>query len=357
MTRKPRKAKPSRADINQLAVTAPDLPRELDHFYTCPACGQAVDRRQLGDVLWHEEAGHDPIPLELGFVEPMLPTLVAAPPQGDDWTHEIKYDGYRTQLVIEGSCLRAFTRNGFDWTNRYQPIIKAASDLGCYSAIIDGEMIVQDEHGRSDFPAFKSAMDRRPEALVFMSFDLLHLNGRDLRQEPLLERRMRLQELVGCNDPSCCIQFSDHVSGNGGDLFEAADAMGLEGIVSKRARSCYRSGRSRDWLKVKCFAEGEFVVIGVERSAGRPPTALLAREEDGELAYAGGAMVTLAEPYRDRFWRGVERLNSPAPPVAGLTQSDAQWLRPEMRVRARYLKGSDKLRHATLKVILDEAVA
>ncbi len=318
VTRKPRRAKPSRADLNQLAVTAPDLPRELDHFYTCPACRQAVDRRQLGDVLWHEEAGHEPIPLELGFVAPMLPTLVPAAPEGGDWLHEIKYDGYRTQLVIEGSSLRAFTRNGYDWSDRYQPILRAASDLDCHSAIIDGEMIVQDEQGRSDFGAFKRAMERRPETLVFMAFDLLHLNGRDLRAEPLIERRLRLQDLVGCNEPSCCIQYSDHVIGNGADLFEAADAMGLEGIVSKRARSRYRSGRSRDWLKIKCFAEGEFVVIGIERITRRRPTVLLAREVDGRLAYAGAAMVTLANPDRDRFWRNVERLNSDGP-VGGVT--------------------------------------
>ena len=353
---KTRAGKMTREGLNTLAVSAPDLPRHVDHFYTCPACGQLVDRRQLGDVLWHEERGHEPIPLQLGYVDPMLPSLVSEVPEGREWLHEIKYDGYRTQIVIEGSSVRAFTRNGHDWTERYRPTLRAASDLHCHSAILDGEMIVQDEQGRSDFHSFKRAMERRPETLVFMAFDLLHLNGADLRQEPLLERRLRLQELVGCNDPSCCIQYSDHTIGNGTDLFEAADAMGLEGIVSKRMRSRYRSGRSREWLKIKCFAEGEFVVIGVERSAGRPPTALLAREEDGALVYAGGAMVTLATPDRDHFWRAVERLRTDLPVVSGLT-SEAQWLVPELRVHARYLKGSDKLRHATLRSLVPEPVS
>jgi DNA ligase D-like protein (predicted ligase) len=316
-----------------------------------------VDRRRLGDVIWHEEPGHEPIALELSFIEPMLPTLAAEPPEGDDWLHEIKYDGYRTQLVIEGSSVKAFTRNGHDWTKRYEPTMKAARELACQSAILDGEMIVQDEQGRSDFSAFKRAMERRPETLVFMAFDLLHLNGRDLRQEPLIERRLRLQVLVGCNDPSCRIQFSDHVIGNGADLFEAADAIGLEGIVSKKSRSRYRTGRSGHWLKIKCFAEAEFVVIGVEWSAGRPPTALLAREEDGQLVYAGGAMVTLGACGRDDFWRAVERLSANAPPVPGLKASAGKWLTPKMRVRARYLKGSDKLRHATLKELVGETVA
>ena len=218
-------------------------------------------------------------------------------------------------------------------------------------------MIVQDEQGRSDFEAYKRAMERRPETLVFMAFDLLHLNGRDLRAELLLERRLRLQELVGCHDPSCRIQYSDHVIGNGADLFDAADRMGLEGIVSKRIRSRYCSGRSRDWLKIKCFAEAEFVVIGVERTAGRPAAALLAREASGRLLYAGGAMITLPSPDRDQFWRTAEWLGRATPPLEGLRSADAQWLEPKMRVVARYLKGSDKLRHATLRAILHETVA
>ena len=292
-----------RSELNRLALSAPDLPRGIEHCFTCDECGQVVDRRHLGDVLWHAEPGHEPVPLELRFIEPMLPTLVADPPEGEGWLHEIKYDGYRTQIVVEGSSVRAFTRNGHDWTAKYQPIINAARDLDCHAAILDGEMIVQDEQGRSDFNAFKGSMERQPERLVFMAFDLLHLNGQELRQEPLMERRLRLQELVGCNDPSCCMQFSDHVIGNGADLFEAADAMRLEGIVSKKLHGRYRSGRSRDWLKIKCFAEAEFEVIGVQRSPGRPPTALLAHEGAGELVYAGGAMITLSESERDRFWR------------------------------------------------------
>ena len=96
MNKKAAKTKLTRAELNALCTHAPDLPYEVDHLYTCPACGQTVDRRQLGDVLWHEERGHEPIPLELSFVEPMLLTLVQEPPAGDEWLHEIKYDGYRT---------------------------------------------------------------------------------------------------------------------------------------------------------------------------------------------------------------------------------------------------------------------
>jgi DNA ligase D-like protein (predicted ligase) len=286
------------------------------------------------------------------YIPPMLPTLVAEPPSGDAWLHEIKHDGYRTQLAIDQEGTRAFSRNGHDWTDKYLPIVSEAARLECSSAIIDGEMIVQDAEGRSDFEAFKAALGRRPEALVFMPFDLLHLNGRDMRAQPLVDRRAALQELVGCNIPQCPIQYSDHVVGSGAELFEVADAMGLEGIVSKRVASRYRSGRTRDWRKIKCFAEGEFVVIGTKREADGPPLALLAREEP-QLAYAGVAMITLPDAARDRFWREAESLAAESCPAPGCAAAADQWLRPDMHVRARYLKGSDKLRHATLLNILD----
>jgi ATP dependent DNA ligase domain len=116
----------------------------------------------------------------LGFIEPQLPTLVDQPPFGDDWIHEIKHDGYRTLFVIDNGLTRAYTRNGFDWTDRYPAITKAAAKLDCRSAIIDGEVIVQDEHGVSDFEALKSAIRWQPQRLILCAFDLFHLNGKDL---------------------------------------------------------------------------------------------------------------------------------------------------------------------------------
>ena len=346
----------TRGALNALTVTAPDLPSDSHHLYRCEECGLLVDRRELGDVLHHEQCGHEPIGplLGLGFIEPMLPTLVREAPEGDDWLHEIKHDGYRTQLVIDGADMRAFTRNGFDWTDRYRPVLRAAGDLDCSSATIDGEMIVQDGRGRSDFHGFKAAMEREPEHLVFMAFDLLHLNGTDVRAEPLIDRRRRLQDLVGCHDPGCRIQYSEHVVGNGAALFAAADDLGLEGIVSKKLSSRYRSGRSRSWLKVKCFAEAEFVVIGVQRGDGGPATALLAREEAGALVYAGSAAVTLGGADRERFWRSVEQLAADVPAVPVARGTVASWLHSALHVRARYLKGSDKLRHATLCGLVNE---
>jgi DNA ligase D-like protein (predicted ligase) len=274
----------------------------------------------------------------------MLPTLVMEPPDRDEWIHEIKYDGYRTQLLIDGSGVRAYTRNGFYWSERYRTVLAAVDDLKCGSAVLDGEMIVQDEHGRSDFEGFKRALSRGPERLVFMSFDLLWLDGEDLRDTPVLKRRQRLQELVGCHDPSCRIQYSEHVTGAGAALFEAADQMGLEGIVSKKASSRYRSGRSRSWLKVKCWAEDEFVVTGVEPAKDGPAMAILARSTGSSLEPAGAAAVTLAGAERERFWRAVEALRVNGLPISGDDHG--------LKVRARFLKGGDKLRHATLRSLV-----
>jgi ATP-dependent DNA ligase len=180
-----------------------------------------------------------------------------------------------------------------------------------------------------------------------MGFDLLHLDGNDLRKETLIDRRARLQELLGCHDPDCRFQFSEHMATDGKEFFEAVDAIGLEGILSKKVNSRYRSGRAKTWLKIKCFAEDLFTVIGFETGTGTAPNALLAREGPDGLSYAGSAMVTLAGAQRERFWRTMERDAVPTP-MLPMSKATAKWVKPSMRVRARYLKGSDKLRHATL---------
>jgi bifunctional non-homologous end joining protein LigD len=212
---------------------------------------------------------HSPATARLGFIAPQIPTLVSEPPAGDGWLHEIKHDGYRTVVVLQERAARAFTRNGHDWSTRYAPICRAAEALACRSAVIDGEMIVQGKDGVSDFGLLKSAIAHEPERLVFIAFDLLHLDSRDLRSEPLIERRAKLKELIGKGES--CIAFSEEFDGDAATLFAAADRMGLEGIVSKKAASRYRSGRSTSWLKTKCMAESEFVVIGVERQPGQAP--------------------------------------------------------------------------------------
>ena len=153
----------------------------------------------------------------LRFIEPQLASLVDQPPEGKHWIHEIKHDGYRSQVLVERGEARVFTRNGYDWSDRYPSIVRAATNLRCQSAIIDGEAIVQNGHGASDFEALGSAMRRQPHSIILYAFDLLHLDGKDLPQQTLLERRAILKALLGSDDQSR-IQFSDEFVGDGDAL-------------------------------------------------------------------------------------------------------------------------------------------
>lgn len=285
-----------------------------------------------------------------GFLEPMLPSLVDQAPEGDTWIHEIKYDGYRTQLAIAGKDTRAFTRNGFDWTDRYGPIVEAARSLRCLSAVLDGEICVQDEGGVTRFNALRSAIRNKPERLIFFAFDLLSLDGEDLRADPLLARRLRLHDLVG-SDPVSRIHFSPDYEGDAKRFFRAADRQGLEGVVSKRVDSPYTAGQSRAWLKTKCFTLGDFQVIGVERTATGVPEALLATTGD-KPAYVGRAVVGLGGKDRERFWADLARLGTPQSRLAGvIAKRKANWVKEGLVARVRHLRGEEMLRHASLKAI------
>jgi bifunctional non-homologous end joining protein LigD len=287
------------------------------------------------------------------FVAPLMPTLVSEPPAGEGWLDEIKHDGFRTLIAIDGSAVRAYTRNGHDWTDRYSRVVAAAEQLACGTALIDGEMIVQDECGAADFRALRGAIEREPHRLVLFAFDLLFLNGRDLRQLPLIERKAKLRDLIpaGASNP---IQYCEAIEADGAEVFAAADRLDLEGIVSKQATSRYRSGPSKAWLKTKCMTESEFTLVGMEANPGGPPYALLARETDEGLAYAGSAFVTLPQPERDRFWTRAEKLAVDRAVIPELRKGNrkATFTRPEMRVRARHLRGEEMLRHASLTALL-----
>jgi len=287
----------------------------------------------------------------LGFVPTMQPTLVDAAPEGHDWIHEIKYDGYRTELLLNGADSRAFTRNGHDWSDKYRLILDRAQALPGRVALLDGEIIVQSETGRSDFHAVRSAITSAPERLVFYAFDLLMVDGMDIRREPLLVRRERLRKIIGEHDPTFPIQFSDHIVGNGPAFFHQAEDLGLEGIVSKQASSRYRSGYVTSWVKTKAFTVDEFVIIGTEQGFG-PTTALCARETQHGLEYAGGAMLTLPAKERDRFWNLIEEIRQASPPLRIDKRKSAQWIEPLLRAKVRHLRGEEKLRHATVLELL-----
>ncbi|RWD29895.1 MAG: hypothetical protein EOS34_27400 [Mesorhizobium sp.] len=163
-----------------------------------------------------------------------MPTLVAKPAQGDGWTHEVKFDGYRSQIIIDAGGARIFTRRGLDWTSKYRALAAAARTLDVENVIIDGEVVVLNEAGLSDFVALRKAITRRQHDLYFVAFDLLHLNGHDLRDMPLEDRWEILAGLIGSDSR---IQFSETMAGEANAIYHLVDKAGLEGMVSKRADS------------------------------------------------------------------------------------------------------------------------
>ena len=285
--------------------------------------------------------------MSLQFISPQLATAVDHPPPRAGWIHEVKHDGYRTLLIIERHTARAFTRNGFDWSDHYAGITRAAAKLDCRSAIIDGEVIVQNERGVSDFEALKSAIRWTPQRLLFCAFDLLHLNGKDLRDLPLVERRARLRELVPSEHP---FLFSEEFTGDAAAFFKACADRQLEGIVSKLASSKYRSGRSKTWLKTKCFTEGSFIIIGTARDRKtKAPLALLARADAEGLAYAGSAFIALSAHEREALKARLKTSKVERCPIPKLRFRDAEWVKPQLLARVRHLAGVKYLRHGTVR--------
>ena len=259
----------------------------------------------------------------LRFIEPQLPSLVDQPPEGKHWIHEVKHDGYRSQVVIERGQVRVFSQNGHDWSDRYPYIVRAATNLRCKSAIIDGEAIVQDEHGASDFESLQSAIRVQPYSVILYAFDVLPLDGKDLRQETLSQRRAVLKNLIG-DDAHSRIQFSDEFDGEGDDLFTACAERALEGIVSKHSLAPYRSGRSRTWLKTKCFTESTFVVVGTDRDRKTGALMALLAHSDG-LKYAGAAFITLGGDERRDFLAEEERLATSWAALKSTRGTDVKW--------------------------------
>ena len=183
-----------------------------------------------------------------GFIEPCQPVRAVRPPPGPDWLHEIKHDGYRLIARRDGAGIRLITRNGHDWAERYPAIVAALGALKVKSCVIDGEVVVAREDGVSSFNLLRSGERVKPQAAL-CAFDLLELNGDDWRRRPIEDRKLALLRLM--RRAKSGLQYNEHVYGNGELTFIKACQLGLEGIVSKRRGSTYKSGQCRDWLKSK----------------------------------------------------------------------------------------------------------
>jgi len=299
------------------------------------------------------------------FIAPQLASTADAPPTGDSWIHEIKYDGYRLQAAIAAGRVRLFTRTGLDWTEQFPSIVQPLADLPCASALVDGEAVVIDAEGRTDFPALRTALSNGGGGIVYRAFDLLSLDGTDLRARPLLERKARLGELLVDQPPAGPLFYSDHIVGHGAEAFAQASEMKLEGIVSKKADARYRSGRTRTWLKMKSGHGQEFVVVGWRPSTvkARPFSSLLLATvgEDG-LAYRGRVGSGFDDATLDEVWAALEPLTVAKPPleVPAEIARASKFVKPELVAEVEFAgwTGDGYVRHGVFRGLrADKAVA
>lgn len=232
----------------------------------------------------------DPMPER---IEPCLARLEKVPPKGPDWSFEVKWDGYRLAIHVEPKGVRIITRGGHDWTHRFPAIADAAKKLGVGTAILDGEAVVLDEEGRSDFGALQRSLGgrggkRSSEEAVLFAFDLLYFDGHDLTGTELSVRRHLLEDFL--DGATGAIQLSDEVHGDGAVLLAHACSLRLEGIIAKQRDRPYRSGRTGDWLKIKCVQSESFMIVGYEQSTaarGGIGSLLLAGRKGHDWVYVG----------------------------------------------------------------------
>jgi bifunctional non-homologous end joining protein LigD len=297
------------------------------------------------------------------FIPPMLATLVGSPFDDPDWLFEVKWDGFRVEAVVDGSSVRLWTRGEQDASRYFGPFLDPPGWLHARQAIVDGEVIALDERGEPDFALLQARIKGRgaatePTPFVYEVFDLLHLDGRSLLDEPLEERR-RL--LAGALRPDPRVRLSEHVEADGIAFFEAARARGLEGIMAKDRHSAYvPGGRSMAWQKVKIRPEQELVVGGWVKGAGKAVdlgALLVGVYEDGELRYAGKIGAGFTTSNRNELLAAVAPLAIDKPPFATppprAASRDARWLRPELVIRAEFAgwTGDGLVRQAAYKGI------
>jgi bifunctional non-homologous end joining protein LigD len=278
-----------------------------------------------------------------GFIEPALASSIAKVPSGARWIHEVKFDGYRVQTHIQNAEVRIYTRRGNDWTNRFKKAAADAWHISAGSAIIDGEIAVPAADGTTDFSVLQNELRGKSRKIVLVAFDLLYLNGRDLRKLPLIERKMLLRKVIADTE----VQYSENFEVDGAQMFEHACKVGLEGVVSKVRDSRYVSGRGNDWVKKTCAQRETLTIAGFALDGSKWDGIYVGRQKGKNLVYAGkvdhGFTKSSAADLRERLTPLVRKTQ----PYAKRIAHKGVWVEPrllaEIEYRAKSAEG--KMRH------------
>jgi len=302
------------------------------------------------------------------FLAPSLASECDRPPSGPKWVHEIKYDGYRLQARIDGKNIKLLTRKGLDWANRFPSVATALANLRLPSALLDGELVVEDANGIPRLSNLQADLhDGRKDRFRYHVFDVLYCDGFDLTQATLLERKALLQQILDQVPSDFPIRFAEHLDQDGPLMFEHAGKLGLEGIISKRKDLPYRPGRGDHWLKSKCVAQQEFVILGYVPSTaarGLAGSLPLGYYQGGELVYAGrvgtGWSMAQAKSLHDALEAiAAEKPKLKHPLPAGTEKKGVRWAKPVLvcEVEFRAWSRDGHIVHASFKGLREDKPA
>jgi len=261
-----------------------------------------------------------------GFVEPALATSIEKVPSGSRWIHEIKFDGYRVQVHLANEAVRIFTRRGHDWTNRFKKVAHDAWRIKASSAVVDGEIVVPAADGTTDFSVLQNELKGKSKSIVLVAFDLLYLNGRDLRKLPLIQRKAELKKIIAGTD----IQFSESFEIEGTEMFAHACNLGLEGVVSKVRDSVYAGGRGNNWVKKTCAQRETLAIAGYALDEGKWDGIYVGRRKGNDLIYAGKVDHGFDKGSAADLQKRLKPLIRKTQPYAKRTAHKGVWVEPKL---------------------------